>query len=671
MKSIRTKIMVIIGGITILAMVISALITVNTVVDTVISDQEHISNLTTKSAASEIDEYFARYITKVEQMAADSNVRRTLTDVTTRENYMQLPTYEGTYSSLNKIMELDTKNILSAFIASSNTDVAFDGGDWLSDPGFDLKTRSYWFTEQAAIDKGYIITEPYQDVDTGGMVITVSAPVYNMAGDKIVGIAGIDVAINDLSRMVVDVKTSYEDDSYYTMLVSEQGQVLAAKDSERLLKSINEIGFSQNMVDEIIKPSDKVVNFDDNGQECYGIVKTTKDAGWKVVLTVHEDEFMKVSDATERNILIIYMIAIVLLFIVIVLVANGIAAPLRKLTNVTDDLAKGNLDANVDIKSADETGRLADSMRSLVVRLRQYIEYIDEVSASLDEFSEGQLDIRLEHSYDGEFAKIKSSLMQVSSVFKSTIGQIIETSEKVAGGSGEIANASQLLAQGAANQASTTQELTATINELSDRVSKNASHAMNASEQVRNVGDTADQSNEQMRKMIFAIAEINDKSAEIGKIIKVIEDIAFQTNILALNAAVEAARAGEAGKGFAVVADEVRNLASKSAEAAKDTTHLIEETVKAVENGTEIANRTGEMLGQVIEGVSQTVALINEISSASVGQAEALKQTLEGVEQIGSVVQTNAATAEESSAASDELSKQANRLKDVAQYFKF
>jgi len=227
-----------------------------------------------------------------------------------------------------------------------------------------------------------------------------------------------------------------------------------------------------------------------------------------------------------------------------------------------------------------------------------------------------------------------------------------------------------MLAQDAANQASTTEELTATINELSERVTKNADHAMNASQQVKIVGGTADQSNEQMREMITAIAEINEKSAEIGKIIKVIEDIAFQTNILALNAAVEAARAGEAGKGFAVVADEVRNLASKSAEAAKDTTHLIEETIKAVENGTGIANKTGEMLGQVIEGVSQTVELINEISSASVGQASALKQTLEGVEQISSVVQTNAATAEESSAASDELSKQANALQNVAARFK-
>nr|WP_315020086.1 methyl-accepting chemotaxis protein [uncultured Aminipila sp.] len=668
MRSLKTKIMVTIGGVAILAMIVSAFVTINTVVKTAITNEQEISELSTQAVTSEIDEYFTKYIAIADQVACDSDIKKLTNQVTTTEGLTENPLYTDCYNTLKRVTDKNSKQILSTYVVTADTNVGLDGAGWIPDSSFDLKTREYCFDKQEEIDKGYIISEPYQDSDTGNMIITVAVPLYNTDDSQIIGVSAIDVTINELSDMVAQSKSNYS--NAYKMLFSAKNDVLASKDSKLLLKGADKVGFSQEMMDEIAKPSNKVIEFKDNGESCFGVVKTTRDAGWKVAYIIPEKDFMSVTNATKRNIMIVYIAAIIILYLVMTVVARSVVAPLRKLTDVTDELAKGNLDAEIDIKSADETGRLADSMRSLVVRLRQYIDYIDEVSAALDQFAAGYLDIQLKQAYDGEFAKIKESMMQVSTVFKSTIGQIVETSEKVASGSGEIANAAQMLAQGATNQASTTEELTATINELSERVTKNANHAMNATEQVRLVGGTADQSNEQMREMITAIAEINEKSAEIGKIIKVIEDIAFQTNILALNAAVEAARAGEAGKGFAVVADEVRNLASKSAEAAKDTTHLIEETIKAVENGTGIANKTGEMLGQVIEGVSQTVELINEISSASVGQASALKQTLDGVEQISSVVQTNAATAEESSAASDELSKQANALQNVASRFK-
>ncbi|MHC1722810.1 MAG: methyl-accepting chemotaxis protein [Aminipila sp.] len=668
MRSLKTKIMVTIGGVAILAMVVSAFVTINTVVKTAITNEEEISELSTQAVTSQIDDYFTKYIAITDQIACNSEIKKLTNQVTTTEGLTENPLYTDCYNTLKRVTDKNSKEILSTYVVTADTNVGLDGAGWIPDSSFSLKDREYCFDKQEEIDKGYIISEPYKDSDTGNMIITVAVPLYNMDDTKIIGVSAVDVTINELSDMVAQSKSNY--DNAYKMLFSAKNDVLASKDSKLLLKGSDKVGFSQEMVDEIAKPSNKVIKFKDNGESCFGVVKTTRDAGWKVAYIIPEKDFMNVTNATKRNLMIVYVAAIIILYLVMTVVARSVVAPLRKLTDVTDELAKGNLDAEIDINSADETGRLADSMRSLVVRLRQYIDYIDEVSEALDQFAAGYLDIQLKQSYDGEFAKIKESMMQVSSVFRNTIGQIVETSEKVASGSGEIANAAQALAQGATNQASTTEELTATINELSERVTKNANHAMNATEQVRIVGGTADQSNEQMREMITAIAEINEKSAEIGKIIKVIEDIAFQTNILALNAAVEAARAGEAGKGFAVVADEVRNLASKSAEAAKDTTHLIEETVKAVENGTGIANKTGEMLGQVIEGVSQTVELINEISSASVGQASALKQTLDGVEQISSVVQTNAATAEESSAASDELSKQAHALQNVASRFK-
>ena len=668
MKSLRTKILVTVGGVAILAMIISAVITLTNVSKESIYSEKYVARVSTQVVAEQLNEYFTKYISVTQQVANNNMIKKICQQSVDEASLQANPLYADTLASLQRTQSQDPENILSIYFVKAGQCVGLDQGEWIPGADFDLTQKEYWFDTQDKIDKGYIIAEPYQDSDTGNMVITISAPLYDVTDTKVLGVVAIDVKINDLSKMVVNSESTY--DTAYKLLLSSKGDVIASGDKEQLLKNVSDLGYSDNMIEEVANASGEVFEFKDNGGSAYGVIETTDAAKWRVAYIIPEKEFMEDTNSILRTTIIVYVLAIIALVIVTLIVTKSVVAPLRKLNLITQELAAGNLDTEVDIVSADETGQLAESMRALVGRLSEYIDYIDEVSAALDRFSTGHLDINLTQSYDGEFAKIKTSLLEVSRVFKDTIGQIVETSQRVASGSGEIANAAQMLAQGATNQASTTEELTATINELSDRVTKNADHAKNAAQQVQQVGGTADMSNEQMKEMIEAIAEINEKSSEIGKIIKTIEDIAFQTNILALNAAVEAARAGEAGKGFAVVADEVRNLASKSAEAAKDTTHLIEETIKAVENGTEIANKTGEMLGEVIEGVSQTVGLIQEISDASSSQADALKQTLDGVEEISTVTQTNAATAEESSAASDELSKQANALQGVASQFK-
>lgn len=667
MKSIKTKILAMIGGIAILAMIISGVFTMNNTVKTVSKNQESISTLTTKNIVSNINEYFTRYKTIAIQMAGNTAIRNVLTDAT-REDYKNHSSYKDAYKSLGYVKEKDTQ-ILNAYIASANEDLAFDSGTYLSDEGFDLKSRNYWFSKSEDIDKGFIISQPYKDSVTGNMVVTFSAPVYDLNNKEIIGVAAVDVSIEDISKQVATMETDFKDGGY-TMLISNIGQVLASKDTEKVLKNVSEIGFDDKILSEIDKTTNKIIKYTENDKIRYGIVSDTRDAGWKVLLSISKDSYMDLVKTSISTTLVIYLIAFLILIIAIIAVTKSLVAPIQNLMNVTEELAAGNLDAEINIESKDETGRLAESMKKLVLRLNEYIIYIDEISESLDRFSTGDLNIDLKQNYDGNFAKIKNSLLQLSSIFKQTIGKIVETSENVAVGSKEIANAAQVLAEGSLYQASTTEELTATVNDLSDRVSTNADNALNASKQVKTAGDLAIESNDQMKKMILAIEEINSKSTQISKIIKVIEDISFQTNILALNAAVEASRAGAAGKGFAVVADEVRNLATRSSDASKETTHLIEESVKAVQNGNLIAVKTGKMLENVLEEVSQSVKLIDEISLASVEQASALKQTLEGIEQISTVVQTNAATAQESSAASNELSNQAQILKNVASGFK-
>lgn len=667
MKSIKTKILAMIGGIAILAMIISGVFTMKNTVKTVSKNQESISTLTTKNIVSNINEYFTRYKTIAIQMAGNTAIRNVLTNAT-REDYKNHSSYKDAYKSLGYVKGKDTQ-ILNAYIASANEDLAFDSGTYLSDKGFDLKSRNYWFSKSEDIEKGFIISQPYEDSVTGNMVVTFSAPVYDLNNKEIIGVAAVDVSIEDISKQVATMDTDFKDGGY-TMLISNIGQVLASKDTERVLKNVSEIGFDDKILSEIDKTTNKIIKYTENGKIRYGIVSDTRDAGWKVLLSISKDSYMALVKTSISTTLVIYLIAFLILIIAIIAVTKSLVAPIQNLMNVTEELAAGNLDAEINIESKDETGRLAESMKKLVLRLNEYIIYIDEISESLDRFSMGDLNIDLKQNYEGDFAKIKNSLLQLSSIFKETIGKIVETSENVAVGSKEIANAAQVLAEGSLYQASTTEELTATVNDLSDRVSTNADNALNASKQVKTAGDLAIESNDQMKKMILAIEEINSKSTQISKIIKVIEDISFQTNILALNAAVEASRAGAAGKGFAVVADEVRNLATRSSDASKETTHLIEESVKAVQNGNLIAVKTGKMLENVLEEVSQSVKLIDEISLASVEQASALKQTLEGIEQISTVVQTNAATAQESSAASNELSNQAQILKNVASGFK-
>ncbi len=667
MKSIKTKILVMIGGVAILAMIISGGISIKNTLNMVDDSQETISTLTTDKLGVEINEYFTRYKTMAIQMAGNTSVRQVLTEAT-RENYKDKSSFKDTYKYLGFVAEKD-EQISTAYVCSAKDTLAFDGTSWVSDKDYDLKSKKYWFSNEEDIKNGYIITDPFEDVISGNMIVSFAAPVYSLDGKEIVGVAALDIQLDTLSNKIASTETVFGKDAY-TMLVSRSGQVLASKDNDKLLKNVSQIGFDETMLKEVENPSKKVIEYTENGQTRYGIVNATRDAGLKTIFSISEDRYNALVKKEKKYMMLVYGLAIIILLVVIYFVTKSIVSPIQKLMEVTEDLAEGNLDAEIDIDNNDETGKLAESMKKLVTRLNEYIVYIDEIAESLNRFSTGDLNIDLKQDYDGEFEKIKDSLIQLSEIFKHTIGQIIETSENVALGSREIATASQVLADGALYQANTTEELTSTVNDLSDRVSKNAENALGAADQIKSVGELSNLSNDQMQKMMEAITEINNKSSEIGKVIKVIEDIAFQTNILALNAAVEASRAGEAGKGFAVVADEVRNLATKSADAAKETTHLIEESIKAVENGNKIANKTGEMLVEVLQGVSESVKLIDEISDESSEQATALKQTLEGIEEISNVVQTNVSTSEESSAASNDLSKQAEDLRAIASQFK-
>jgi methyl-accepting chemotaxis protein len=388
--------------------------------------------------------------------------------------------------------------------------------------------------------------------------------------------------------------------------------------------------------------------------------------GWSICVNVEKSEFLKTSYEALAISLIIALVSLIIAAIIIIALTGRIVKPIREVEKAAKELSEGNFDFEIAYKSQDEVGKLAESMRTMIARTK---DVIDDTTRGLGEMAKGNFDLHPTVEYVGIFNQIETSMIGIIVSLSETLGNIKTSADQVDIGAEQVSTGSQALAQGSIEQASSIEELTAAINEISEQIKENADSANIANQKTLRVGEDLQHSNEQMNKMMAAMGDISEKSSEISKIIKSIDDIAFQTNILALNAAVEAARAGAAGKGFAVVADEVRNLAGKSAEAAKDTTILIEDTVRAVSDGSAIARETADVIKSIVENAGEVVISITEISKAFREQADSINQVTTGLDQISGVVQSNSATAEESAAASEELSGQASMLQEEVDKF--
>ena len=388
--------------------------------------------------------------------------------------------------------------------------------------------------------------------------------------------------------------------------------------------------------------------------------------------TLQEETLEESMKSTNQNMILVLallIVAVIVAFVICIEVTASIVRPINEVEKAAQNLSRGLLKNDLTYKGRDEVGALVESFGRTCKELNAMITDLNRIMA---EMAKGNFNVRTqaEDSYVGDFAPLLASVRKMNLNLSNTLSKINEASDQVASGSDQVSSGAQALSQGATEQASSIEELAAAINEISEKVVQTAQHSKTASEQVGKAGEELTLSNKKMEDMISAMSAISQSSNEIGKIIKTIEDIAFQTNLLALNAAVEAARAGSAGKGFAVVADEVRNLASKSAEAAKNTTALIEESIQAVENGTRIADSTASALLLTVESTKVAVDVVDKISQATSEQSSSIQEITQGIDQISSVVQTNSATAEQSAAASEELSSQAEMLKTQVRKFK-
>lgn len=504
--------------------------------------------------------------------------------------------------------------------------------------------------------------------------------------DQAVKICRINVnaAARNIREMALNEDTSSYDNYEQTVkrLLSEvdselqilkKTEVLSDENYEEYATALSDWGEIGYSIMEEIKNGD-----DENATDA--ILNDCTPALNKVVeIAIKLDELTDVARSqTVRNIIVCTVAGFVVIIVGLIVaftltrktskrVLETILEPLHAIEDVAMELTEGNLHSALEYHSDDEIGRLAHSMRKSI---RILGTYVDDIDRSMKLFSEGNFDVHPEVEWRGDFVGILNSFMAFQASMAGTIKGIQNVSNEVSGAAEQVASSSNDLADGATNQAAVVEELTATVTGVSEQVEKNSQSAKEISVKVDELGNAISESNGKMHEMVDSMHEISEASKEIDKIITTINEIASQTNLLALNASIEAARAGEAGKGFAVVANQVNVLADQSAQAAKESATLIETSVKAVEKGMVIAGQTAAQLEEVAENSKLITTEVTNIAETLETQTTEIKQINEGIEQINDVVQTNSATSEECAAASQEMSSEAESLREMIRKFK-
>ncbi len=664
MKSIKSKILALAMSLLLISMIVTSAISVlGTYLSTMIALEESMMGAI-HVTADMIDKQLTSYKSIVSQLAVDPVLSQEIPAV--GEETADGKTY------------LEVKREIETYFETLKSELGYSDLQILTEDGTGLTngqnhSADAFYTVPKNTGEAYM-GDPIVHPDTGLLTMTVSAPIMRNGSFGGVMILAIDPQV--FSEIAAEVNVG---EGSTTTIIDSNGVTIAYNDVSLAMQSYNLTQEAQTdpTLQELAVVEQDLMNGGEGFENvtwdgvaqfaAYTPIQGTN--GWGIYVLVHQASYL--NQMIISIVFIIFLSALIVIIgaIIVGRVAKNIAEPIKLCADRLNSISQGDLNSPMpEINSNDETGVLANSTKSIVNSIKMMI---DDLNYTLSEVAGGNFTVKskAKEYYVGDFSSLSVSLETIVAKLSSTMLQINDISEQVNSGNEQVAMGAQSLAQGSMEQASAVEELSATIAEIAGQMNQTASDSSNATIANEKSKQALSQSNEQMNEMVLAMENISKKSNEISNIIKTIDDIAFQTNILALNAAVEAARAGSAGKGFAVVADEVRNLATKSAQSAKDTAGLIEQTVAVVKDGNDIASRTSHSISIALENANELSTLVDSIAEASSLQAEGAKQVNIGIEQISAVVQTNSATAEESAATSEELSSQSHTLKQLLSGF--
>lgn len=665
-KKIADEILIQVGRSVLSVFLIVAIIAIIMVRTVIVDSNKSELTLQSVSASHQLAGFFEQYVKSAEQLAVNPDIQYVLTETKEGDDITKTDKMDGVRQNLANIVETDSENILSTWIADFDSSVITQSDGFTSDESWDVTSRTWY--DACVKTKKTVLTEPYQDSASDNIILSAISPVFDTSGSEIIGVVGFDVSMDRLNEVMGEYKIGK---TGYVFLVSGEGNIVYHPQQEMMQKNIKEVDVSENVAKAVTDKKEKFLRYKVAGSTKYGVLEAIGDTGFLVMSNMSQSEYFSQLIMMIVALVVVFVVGILFIVISIKKSADKLSKPVMELNRTAQQLAEGNLDVQLEITAEDEIGELGDSIGRTVDRLKEYIVYIDETANVLAKIADGKLKIELQNDYVGEFHKIKLALVNISESMGDVMKNINKSSGQVSIGASELSDASQMLAEGAQRQAASVQELAATTAEVTNSVKESRKDAEDSAEATIHVTEMIEQNQEKMKLMTDAMGEIQEKSHQVVGIIQTIEEIAEQTNLLSLNASIEAARAGELGKGFAVVADEIGKLALESSKAASMTRELIGVSMEEINKGNDIADGVMASLIGTVDAVECVNTMIKKTAENAAVQAENMEQIRIGIEEIAQGVNDNSAVSQETYATSEQLAEQTVKLNDLVQKFEF